>query len=150
MSDEDQDTVWPLPKFTFSVQIGDGRPVAFQEVSGLEVEAQPVEHRSGNAKVFSRIKMPGLVKTGNVMLKKGVSTGDTRLSDWVRQVQMNIIERRTVTISLLDETGTPTMVWRLKNAFPVKMTGLDWKAEGDEVAIETLELAHEGVTIENG
>ena len=56
----------------------------------------------------------------------------------------------TVTISLLDEEGKATMVWKLANAWPTKISGTDLKADGNEVAVETLEIAHEGLTIENG
>jgi len=62
---------------------------------------------------------------------------------------MNTIKRLPVTISLLDETGKPTMVWTLANAWPTKITGTDLKAEGNEVAIETIEIVHEGLTIDN-
>ncbi|MPT34016.1 MAG: phage tail protein, partial [Flavobacterium sp.] len=58
-------------------------------------------------------------------------------------------ERRSVTISLLDETGAPAITWKVKNAFPVKLQASDLKADASEVAIETLEIAHEGLTIEN-
>jgi phage tail-like protein len=145
------DDIWPLPKFRFSVDIeGLGDNFAFQEVSGLDAEAQPIEYRAGNSKVFSTVKMPGLVKPGNVTMKKGVFTSDNTFWDWFNQIKMNTIARGKVTIRLLDETGAPAMVWTLANAFPVKVTGTDLKAEGNEVAIETLELAHEGLTIENG
>jgi phage tail-like protein len=63
---------------------------------------------------------------------------------------MNTIKRKAITISLLDENQKPTMVWKVKNAFPVKVTGTDLKAEGNEVAIECIEIAHEGFEIENG
>ena len=62
---------------------------------------------------------------------------------------MNTIERTTITISLLDENGGNTMVWTLKNAWPTKVTGTDLKAEGNEVAIESIEIVHEGLEIEN-
>ena len=62
---------------------------------------------------------------------------------------MNTIERKTVTISLLDESGAPTMVWTLNNAWPTKITGTDMKSDGNEVAVETIEVAHEGLKIEN-
>lgn len=62
---------------------------------------------------------------------------------------MNTIKRVPVIISLLDETGKPTMVWTLANAWPTKITGTDLKAEGNEVAVETIEIAHEGLTIAN-
>jgi phage tail-like protein len=144
------DTVWPLPKFHFSVEFDGIGEIAFQEVSGLDTEAQVIEYRAGNSKVFSAIKMPGLMKTGNVTLKKGVFANDNRFWDWFNQIKMNTITRRTVTISLLDETGAPTMVWKLANAWPTKIAGTDLKSDGNEVAIETIEIAHEGLTIENG
>ena len=62
---------------------------------------------------------------------------------------MNTIKRKALTISLLDEGHNPTMVWKLANALPTKITGTDLKAEGNEVAVETIEIAHEGITIEN-
>ena len=63
---------------------------------------------------------------------------------------MNTIKRLPVTISLLDEGGNATMVWTLTNAWPTKITGTDLKSEGNEVAIESIEIVHEGLTIANG
>ncbi len=150
MAGEKQDNVWPLPKFYFSVDIGGvGDDLPFQEVSGLDTESQPIEYRAGNNKEWSVIKMPGLKKTGNVTLKKGVFAKDNKFWDWYSQIKLNTIKRQTVTIKLLDENGGNTMVWKLANAWPTKITGTDLKAEGNEVAVETLEMAHEGLTIEN-
>lgn len=150
MAGEKQDNVWPLPKFYFMVDITDvGENLPFQEVSGLDTEAQVIEYRAGNNKVFSTIKMPGLVKTGNVTLKKGIFVKDNKLFDWYNQILLNTVKRQTVTIKLLDEAGNPTMVWTLNNAWPTKITGTDLKADGNEVAVDTLELAHEGLQIEN-
>ena len=61
---------------------------------------------------------------------------------------MNVIERKSMTISLLDEGNEPVMTWRLTDAFPVKISGTDLKAGSKEVAIEVLEVAHEGLKIE--
>jgi phage tail-like protein len=93
--------------------------------------------------------MPGIKKYGNVTLKKGVFKSDNKFWDWFNQIKMNTIKRVPVTISLLDEAGKPTMVWTLTNAWPTKITGTDLKAEGNEVAVETIEIAHEGLTIAN-
>ncbi|WP_136440136.1 phage tail protein [Pacificoceanicola onchidii] len=144
-----QDAVWPLPKFYFSVDIGGIGKIPFQEVSGLDAEAEPIEYRADDTEAFSTIKMPGLANHGNVTLKKGVFVKDNKFWDWYSQIKMNTIKRESVTISLLDQEGNPTMVWKLRNAFPVKITGTDLKSDGNEVAVETLEIAHEGVTIEN-
>lgn len=140
--------VWPLPKFSFLVQVDDIE-MTFQEVSGLDLESQPLEYRAGNSPVFSTIKMPGMLKSSNVTLKRGIFTNDDTLWDWFSQIKMNTITRKPVTISLMDERGKPTMVWKLHNAFPVKMSGTDLTSEGTEVAIETIEIAHEGLEIEN-
>jgi phage tail-like protein len=151
MAGEKQDNVWPLPKFYFSVKVDkDLAEATFQEVSGLDVEAQIIEYRHGNSPDFSTIKMPGIKKYGNITLKKGIFVKDNKFWDWFNQIKMNTIERQAVTISLLDEAGSPTMVWTLKNAWPTKITGTDLKSDGNEVAVETLEIAHEGLTIANG
>ncbi len=141
-------TEWPLPKFYFQVE-WDGEVMAFQEVSGLDVESQPIEYRRGDSPVFSVIKMPGIKKSGNVTMKKGVFKSDNDFWDWFNQIKMNTIKRLPVTISLLDEAGAPTMVWTLANAWPAKITGTDLNADGNEVAIESIEIAHEGLTIAN-
>lgn len=141
-------TVWPLPKFHFMVKIGDMQ-VPFREVSGLNVESTPIEYRHGDSPNFSAIKMPGIKKFGNVTLKKGVFKSDNKFWDWFNKIKLNTIERKTVTIQLLDEAGGATMVWTLTNAFPSKITGTDLKSDGNEVAVETVEVAHEGLTVAN-
>ena len=142
-------TIWPLPKFHFQVK-WDDTELAFQEVSGLDIETQPLEYRAGNNPVFSTTKMPGMLKTGNITMKKGVFVKDNAIWDWFAEIKMNTITRKALTISLLDEAQAPTMVWKVQNAFPVKVTGTDLKAEGNEVAVESIEIAHDGFVIENG
>lgn len=144
-----QNAIWPLPKFHFEVKWDDAE-VAFQEVSGLDIETQTIEYRAGNSPVFAPIKMPGLQKMGTIVMKKGVFKSDNAIFDWFAEINMNTIKRKSVTISLLDEEHNPTMVWKVQNAFPVKVSSTDLKAEGNEVAVETLELAFEGLVIENG
>lgn len=141
-------SVWPIPKFHFQVK-WDTQVMSFQEVSGLDIEAQPIEYRHGDSPVFAPLKMPGLKKSGNVTMKKGVFKSDNKFWDWFNQIKMNTIKRVPVTISLLDESGSPTMVWTLTNAWPTKITSTDLKSDGNEIAIESIEIAHEGLTIEN-
>lgn len=149
MKPEIQDNTWPLPKFYFSVYFESlGTRVAFQEVSGLDSEPQVPEYRAGNAQ-FSTFQMPGIVKTGNITLKKGVFKKDNDFWNWYNEIKMNTIKRATVTIHLLDESGSPTMTWALSNAWPTKITGTDLSSEGNEVAVEVIELAYEGLTISN-
>lgn len=146
MSGEVQDNVWPLPKFYFSVQIG-GDTASFQEVTGLDSEARVIEYRHGDSPSFYPIKMPGLGKVSNVTMRKGIFVNDSKLWDWFNQIKMNTIARQTVVINLLDETATPKMVWTLNNAWPTKVTGTDLKSEGNEVAVESVEVAYETLVI---
>jgi len=139
-------SVWPLPRFHFEVKWAD-RVMSFQEVSGLEVEAQAVEYRRGDSAQFSVVKMPGIQKSSDITLKKGVFKGDNKFWDWLSEIRTNATKRTAVTISLLDESGTPTMVWTLAHAWPTKITGTDLKSTANEVAVETLVIAHEGLTI---
>jgi len=151
MAGETQDqSVWPLPKFYFSVDIGDQQNLTFQEVLGLDAETKVIEYRAGDNKRFSTATMPGIKKFGNVTLKKGAFVRDDKFWDWYSQIEMNTIKRVPVVIRLLDEKGNASMVWTLLNAWPTKITGADLKSDGNEVAVETLEIAHEGMTIKTG
>ena len=97
MAGEAQDNVWPLPKFYFKVSLGSqDNTVAFQEVSGLDTETQPIEYRHSDSKQFSTIKMPGIVKSGNVTLKKGIFVNDNNFWKWYDAIKMNTIKRETV------------------------------------------------------
>lgn len=150
MAGETENNVWPMPKFRFTVDWGTIKQnIAFQEVSGLEAETQVIEYRASNSKQFSTIKMPGIAKYGNVTMKRGIFVKDNSFWKWYDQIKMNTIKRQTVTIKLLDEKGNPTMVWTLTNAWPTKITGTDLKSDGNEVAVDTIEIAHEGLTIAN-
>ena len=139
---------WPIPKFRFQVK-WDSAVMSFQEVSGLDAEAQIIEYRAGDNPAFAPLKMPGLKKFSNVTMKKGVFKSDNKFWDWFNEIKMNTVKRKPVTISLLDEGGSPTMVWTLANAWPTKITGTDLKSTGNEVAVETIVIAHEGLTIAN-
>jgi len=150
MAGEAQNNIWPLPKFRFTVDWGtDQKDIAFQEVTGLEAETQVIEYRHGNSPVFSTIKMPGIAKYGNVTMKKGTFVNDNTFWTWYHQIAMNTIKRIDVIIKLLDETGKVTMMWTLANAWPTKIQGTDLKSDGNEVAVETIEIVHEGLTVAN-
>jgi len=139
---------YPLVKFHFQVDWG-GTKIGFTEVSGLDVETEVVEYREGASKEYSKIKMPGMQKFSNITLKRGTFKSDNEYFQWWNTVKLNTIERRDVTISLLNEEHTPVVVWKVKNAWPTKIQSTDLKADGNEVAIESLELVHEGLTIQN-
>lgn len=149
MSREGKDSTWPMPKFYFKVNLGSSIEVHFQEVSGLEIEAQPLEYQHGTSPVFSTINMPGIVKNNKVTLRNGVFANYKEFWDWYNKVKMNTIERQNVVIKLCDEGGNPTMTWTLNNAWPTKISSTDMKSDANEVAVGTIEIFHEGLTIAN-
>lgn len=139
---------YPLPVFHFFVQWG-GTRVGFSEVSGLTQENQAIEYRDGSFLEYSSIKMPGLRKFSNITLKRGVVRSDNEFATWLGTVKLNTVERRSLVIGLLNEKHEPVMVWKVMNAFPVKVEGPQLKASGNEVAVESIELAHEGLELQN-
>ncbi len=147
---------YPLPKFHFQVEWGDDFRIGFTEVSGLDFETEVIEYREGNSKKYSKSKQPGLTKYSNITLKRGTFEGDYDFyKEWRKTYYFQEGNktgskfRRTVTIKLLNESHEPVIVWKLQNAFPSKVQSTDLKADGNEVAIETMELVHEGLEIMN-
>ncbi len=141
-------TNYPLVKFHFQVEWG-GTKIGFTEVSGLDVETEVVEYRHGASPEYSKIKMPGMQKFSNLTLKRGTFATDNEYFTWWNSVKLNTIERRDITISLLNEEHAPVITWKVKNAWPTKVQSTDLKADGNEVAIESIEIVHEGLTIQN-
>lgn len=139
---------YPLPAFHFTVEWG-GKRVGFSEVSGLTQEIQAIEYRDGSFPEYSSIKMPGLRKFSNITLKRGIVKADNDFFKWLSTVKLNTVDRRDLVISLLNEEHQPVMVWKTHNAFPVKVEGPSLKASGNEVAIESIEIAHEGLELQN-
>ena len=139
---------YPLPKFHFLVKWDPGVRVGFTEVTGLDMQIEAIEYREGNSPEYSKIKMPGMRKFSNITLKRGTVAGDSDFYKWVQNINLDAaVERRDLTISLLDETHAPVMSWKAKQAFPVKLAASDLKSDGNEVAIESIEIAHEGLSL---
>jgi phage tail-like protein len=139
---------YPLPVFHFTVQWG-GNNVGFSEVSGLTQEVQVIEYREGSSPDFGPAKMPGLHKVNNITLKRGMDKADNQFYTWLRTIELNKVERRDLTIMLLNEKHEPVATWKVQQAWPVKVEGPGLKSTGNEVAVESIELAHEGLSIEN-
>lgn len=142
------DKQYPLPTFHFTVEWS-GTRIGFSEVTGLTQENQAIEYRDGSFPEYSAIKMPGLRKFSNIIMKRGVVKSDNDFFKWLSTVKMNTVERRNIIISLRNENLDPVMVWHVSNAFPVKVEGPQLKASANEVAIESIEVAHEGLEITN-
>jgi phage tail-like protein len=139
---------YPKPAYHFTVQWGGAR-TGFTEVTGLSIETEAIEYREGNSPVQSAVKLPGIQKYPNIVLKRGIVAGDNEFFKWVATIQQGQVERRDVVISLLDDRHQPVMVWKVRNAWPAKYEGPALRAGSSEVAIETLELAHEGIEVES-
>ena len=143
---------YPLSKFHFQVEWAGAR-IGFTEVSGLDFETEVIEYRAGDNREFHKIKMAGMQKYSNITLKRGTFHGDYDFYAWWKsglyQPPNGADYRRDLPISLLNEAHEPVVVWNVKQAWPLKLQSTDLKADGNEVAIETLELAHEGLTIQD-
>lgn len=140
---------YPLPKFHFQIDWG-GTRLGFTEVSGLTVETDMIEYREGNMPEYFKRNMPGMQKLSKITMKRGTFKGDNDFYKWWNTVALNTIERRDLTIKLLNEKHEPVVTWNVKRAWPTKVQSSDLKSDGNEVAIETIEIAHEGFTIQNG
>lgn len=137
----------PLTNYHFRVEWG-GSDLSFTEVSGLSVETNVIEQRSGNSPVFHTHKMPGQHHFSNLILKRGLTKNDNEFFQWIKSGLQNQVERRDITIHLLNEEHNPLFVWKISNAFPVRYKGPDLNASGNEVAMEELELAYESFSVE--
>jgi phage tail-like protein len=135
----------PYNNFNFLVEIDGITRAAFQEASGFDSAIDVVEHREGGENTTVR-KLPGMTKYSNITLKWG-TTDDRDLYDWHRQWVTGdpAAARKNGAVILLDRAGQEKVRWNFVNAWPSKWTGPSFNAEGNDVSIETLELAHEGV-----
>ncbi len=145
---------YPLPKFHFQVDWA-GTKIGFTEVTGLTVETEAIEYRHGESKEYHKTKQPGLKKYGNITMKRGTFENDNEYFAWWDQTRFFEMKdsngqfRRTITVKLLNEKHEPIITWEIKNAWPTKVQSADLKADANEIAIESIELAHEGLVIKN-
>ncbi len=137
----------PYRTFNFQLEI-DGIPLgAFSEVSGLTAEGDAVDYREGTDVQQNVRKLPGLRKFTNITLKRGY-TQDKSLWRWYGNIMNGQQDRRDVTIVLLNESRQPVLRWHAESAWVNKIEGPSFKAAGNEIAMESVELVHEGLTIE--
>jgi phage tail-like protein len=138
---------YPIPRFHFQVDWG-GAKISFTEVTGLVMEREKIEYRHSDSKDFNKIAMPGMVKNNNITLKRGKFEGDFDYNSWLEEVANERVEgRRDVVIRLLNEKHMPVAAWSAARCFPVKVMAPDLKSDANEIAIESLEIAHEGLKL---
>jgi phage tail-like protein len=134
----------PYANFNFLLEIDGITNAGFSECSGLNMENTPIEYREGADTFLTPRKQPGLMKYGNITLKRGI-TQNPELVTWLVATESGDVERRTVSIVLLDELRQESVRWNLREAWASKWMGPDLKANASEMAIETLEITHEGL-----
>lgn len=133
----------PYRNFNFLVEIDGITQAGFAECSGFGATNDPIEYREGGENTTVR-KLPGVTKYPNIVLKWGL-TDSRELYDWFRGITQGKIERKNGSVILLDLDGTEKVRWNFVRGWPTKWDGPDFNAKGTDVAIETLEIAHEGV-----
>jgi phage tail-like protein len=142
----------PYAIFNFEVIVkgvsDDGTAVrgSFSEASGLDAEVKPIDYRNGSEDIRVR-KLPGLKSFTNIKLVRGI-TADLPFWDWVVEGMNGRVHRTDVSIMLLDEKRAEVMRWKLVRAWPCKWTGPGLNAKNSEIAMETLEICHEGLSID--
>ncbi len=137
----------PYKGFNFLVEIDGNAAAAFSECSGLTTQTDVIEYREGADKRNSVRKLPGLTRYGPIVLKRGL-TQDKTMWQWRQSIIEGVIDRRNISIVLLDDARQPLMSFRIFEGWPSKWEGPALNAKASEVAIETLEIVHEGLDLE--
>jgi phage tail-like protein len=133
----------PYRNFSFLVEIDGVTQAGFSDCSGFGSSTDPIEYREGGENKTVR-KLPGLTKHTNITLKWGL-TDSKELYNWYRDVVNGTIQRKNGSIIVLDLEGDEKVRWNFFSGWPTKWDGPDFTAKGNDVAIETLEIVHEGI-----
>jgi len=137
----------PYLDFNFLVEIDSVTVAGFSEADLPEGRIEAVAYREGSDKTSAARLLPGRVEYGPLVLRRGFN-GDGQLFQWWQAVAQGTVDRRNVSVVLLDEQRQQVARWNLHRAWPSKWTGPALRALGNEVAIETLELVHEGIELD--
>ncbi|HEY3124363.1 MAG TPA: phage tail protein [Thermoanaerobaculia bacterium] len=132
----------PFTGLNFRVELEGIAVGAFSECSGLVSEVEVIEYRSGSDRGSPR-KLPGVHKYANIVLKRGY-TSDRQLWDWHKTVLDGQVQRKAGSIVLLNDAGQEVLRWNFREGWPTKYEGPSFNAKANDVAIETLEITHEG------
>lgn len=135
----------PYSGYNFWVEWDGIVHAGFQECSGLTATRNVSDYREGTDKSLGKRKLPGLNDYGNITLKRGV-TDNQEMWEWHKTLQNGETLRRNLSIILADHKGEEKIRWNLENCWPTSWNAPDFNSTSDEVAIETLELVHEGIT----
>ncbi|MDD5569841.1 MAG: phage tail protein [Bacteroidales bacterium] len=126
-----------------------GTNVSLNEVSGLNIIADVVQNHDSASPVHSPMKMPGMIHYSNIIFRRHIKKGDNEFYNWINTLKLNEVERRDIVISLLNSKHEPVTTWKVKNAFPIRYSGPALYSDCSEIAMEEIEIAHEGISVEN-
>ena len=135
----------PYVAFNYLIEIGGIRVGGFNEVSGLDAEIEPVDYRNGDEDFVAR-KLPGLKKFPNIVLKRGI-IGDLDAFQWFQLGALGTVDRREGAVIMRDEERNEVMRWKFVRGWACKYTGPSLKADSSAVAIESIEICHEGMQV---
>lgn len=129
----------------FYVMIDNVAQAIFTEVSGLQVETEVMDYAEGGNNSFIH-RLPGRTKVSNLTLKRGM-TSSNELFKWYMKIARGTIDRRNLSVVMYDSQHKEVMRWNFIKAYPIKWVGPAFAAEGERNAVETLELAHDGMQL---
>lgn len=142
---------WPAPLFHFGVAIDGGPLMSVEQVSGTDPNDQVINYRASNSPLYHTIKMPGIAAYGTITLERVVIQNETELWQWLDEIALKTVPKTTMTVSLLNEAGSPAVTWTLHNAWPTKVLGNSLTDNGNQVKIEQILIAYETLVItDNG
>jgi phage tail-like protein len=133
-----------LANCRFYLRVGNETQAVFTEVSGLQVETTVQDYEEGGLNSFVH-RLPGRAKVGNLTLKRGITKGN-EFYKWYANVASGKIERKNVSLVIFSPTGEVIAQWDFEGAFPVKWVGPQLVADGTALAVETIEMAHAGLS----
>ena len=141
------DRMDPMSGYNFRVEIDGITRAGFKDCSGLEASQEAGTYREGTDRGLTMRKIPGLITYGDITLSRGITT-DSELWTWRRTIMGGLPDRRNLSIVVMNDQGEDVIRWNVRNAWPTKWTGPSLDASSDEVAVETLELTHEGFEVD--
>jgi phage tail-like protein len=146
---DDIKTTYPVPVFHYHVEIDGVDAIAFSEVSGLSIENETITYKDGLSCKEGAKHMPGMSTPVKLTMKKGVVKSDSKLYDWINSINITTVDKKNITISLMDESGaSPVVSWKVTEAFPTKLEAPSFNATSNEIAIESMELTANDLKIE--
>jgi len=137
----------PYFGYNFAVELDGITSMGFKSCAGLETNTTSTKYREGTDVSLAQRELPALLHHAAITLTRGIS-GDRTLFDWRNDIAAGRPNRRDISIVLRDDLGVEKIRWNVKNAWPSKWTGPSFDATSDALAIETLELTHEGVVVQ--